>query len=110
MPLSPVESGAANQAIVVQDIGGGASRVTIGAVETGRLVLRQFSSDGAALAARSGLEVHAGHGLTFENVSAIAAIGEVVELNIGHFIVGEAVFAGLEATIRQMRAHMDAAR
>lgn len=64
----------------------------------------------AKLAHSLGLEVHAGHGLTFENVRPIAAISEVVELNIGHFIIGESVFLGLENVIRKMRALMDAAR
>jgi pyridoxine 5-phosphate synthase len=66
--------------------------------------------NGARSAARMGLEVHAGHGLTYENVGPVAAIGEIVELQIGHFLVGEAVFSGLETAIRQMRAIMDAAR
>ena len=66
--------------------------------------------DACALAAKNGIEVHAGHGLTYENVSAIAAIPQVAELNIGHFLIGEAVFAGLEPAIREMRARMDAAR
>lgn len=57
-----------------------------------------------------GLEVHAGHGLTYGNVGPIAAIPEIRELNIGHFIVGEAVFVGLAEAIRRMRALMDAAR
>ena len=57
-----------------------------------------------------GLEVHAGHGLTFDNVGPVAALPEVRELNIGHFLVGEAIFVGLEAAIRRMRAAMDAAR
>ncbi|WP_374387869.1 pyridoxine 5'-phosphate synthase [Sandaracinobacter sp.] len=65
---------------------------------------------GAALAASLGLEVHAGHGLTFENVAPVAAIPQLAELNIGHFLVGEAVFIGLDAAIRQMRALMDEAR
>jgi pyridoxine 5-phosphate synthase len=65
---------------------------------------------GAELAAELGLEVHAGHGLTYDNVGPIAAIAQLVELNIGHFIVGEAVFIGLAEAIRQMRAHMDQAR
>lgn len=65
---------------------------------------------GARLAASLGLEVHAGHGLTYDNVGAIAAIPEVVELQIGHFLVGEAVFSGLETAIRLMRMRMDAAR
>jgi pyridoxine 5-phosphate synthase len=57
-----------------------------------------------------GLEVHAGHGLTFDNVKPIAAISEIRELNIGHFLVGEAIYIGLEASIRRMRALMDEAR
>ncbi|MBI1245346.1 MAG: pyridoxine 5'-phosphate synthase [Alphaproteobacteria bacterium] len=57
-----------------------------------------------------GLECHAGHGLTFGNVAAVAKLPELVELNIGHFLVGAAIFDGLEATIGRMRAAMDAAR
>jgi len=64
----------------------------------------------AALAQELGLEVHAGHGLNYENVGPIAAIPEVVELNIGHFMIGEAVFVGLEAVIREMRRQMNLAR
>ena len=65
---------------------------------------------GARQAADLGLEVHAGHGIDFETVGAIAAIPEVAELNIGHFLIGEAIFTGLEPAIRRMRALMDAAR
>jgi len=65
---------------------------------------------GAREAARLGLEVHAGHGLTYENVGPIAAIPEIVELQIGHFLIGEAIFSGLEAAIKRMRAIMDEAR
>ena len=57
-----------------------------------------------------GLECHAGHGLNYENVGPIAAIPNVRELNIGHFLIGEAIFIGLEAAIREMRRLMDAAR
>lgn len=64
----------------------------------------------AAHGATLGLEIHAGHGLNYENVGAIAAIPQVIELNIGHFLIGEAVFVGLEAAIHQMRARMDAAK
>ena len=67
-------------------------------------------SDMAALAAKNGIEPHAGHGLTFENVAPIAAIPQLAELNIGHFLIGEAIFTGLEASVRRMRALMDAAR
>lgn len=66
--------------------------------------------DAAAEAHALGLEVHAGHGITFDSVKPVAAIPEIVELNIGHFLVGEAIFIGLEATIKQMRALMDEAR
>jgi pyridoxine 5-phosphate synthase len=66
--------------------------------------------DAAALAAKNGIEVHAGHGLTFDNVGPIAAIPQVRELNIGHFLIGEALFVGLGESVRQMRAAMDAAR
>ena len=67
-------------------------------------------ADAAALAAKNGIEVHAGHGLTFGNVAAIAAIPQVAELNIGHFLIGEAVFGGLDGAIREMREIMDASR
>lgn len=67
-------------------------------------------SAGAAHAATLGLEVHAGHGLTFANVGPVAAIPYVAELNIGHFLIGEAVFIGLAAAIGEMRAAIDAAR
>ena len=66
--------------------------------------------EGAALAASLGLEVHAGHGLTFDNVGPIAAIPEIRELNIGHFLIAESVFIGLPAAIREMRRRMDEAR
>ncbi|MDP1753789.1 MAG: pyridoxine 5'-phosphate synthase [Pseudomonadota bacterium] len=64
----------------------------------------------AALCARLGLECHAGHGLSFGDVGPVAAIPEVRELNIGHFLIGEAIFVGLEPAIREMRRLMDAAR
>jgi pyridoxine 5-phosphate synthase len=64
----------------------------------------------AAQAAELGLEVHAGHGIDYQTVGAVAAIPQVVELNIGHFLIGEAVFVGLGPAIRKMRALMDEAR
>ena len=64
----------------------------------------------AALCGKLGLECHAGHGLSYSDVGPIAAIPEVRELNIGHFLVGEAIFVGLEPAIREMRRIMDAAR
>lgn len=81
-----------------------APRGTVRDGELARLV------KGAEHAAAIGLECHAGHGLTFDNVGPVAAIQSVVELNIGHFMMGEALFIGLPATIAEMRARMDAGR
>jgi pyridoxine 5-phosphate synthase len=64
----------------------------------------------AEFGADLGLEIHAGHGLTYDNVKPIAAIAHLRELNIGHFLVGEAMFVGLEASIQKMRVLMDEAR
>jgi pyridoxine 5-phosphate synthase len=66
--------------------------------------------EGARLAASLGLAVHAGHGLTTANVGPVAAIPEIEELNIGHHVIGRAIFVGLEAAIRELRAEMEAAR
>jgi pyridoxine 5-phosphate synthase len=66
--------------------------------------------DGAKLASDLGLEVHAGHGLDYANGEAIAALPQIVELNIGHFLIGEAVFDGLAQTVKAMRAAMDRGR
>ena len=65
---------------------------------------------GAAYAASLGLEVHAGHGLSYDNVGAVAAIEQVVELNIGHFLIGASVFTGLEEAVHSMQTLMNAAR
>lgn len=67
-------------------------------------------SDAAALAVKAGLEPHAGHGLTFDNVIPIAAIPQLAELNIGHFLIGEAIFDGLVPVMTRMRELMDSAR
>ena len=67
-------------------------------------------TDAVALAAKNGIEPHAGHGLTFENVQPIAAIPQIAELNIGHYLIGEAIFIGLEESVRKMRTLMDVAR
>src|SRR3954453_13304930 len=64
----------------------------------------------AALAVKNGIEPHAGHGLTFDNVIPVAAIPQIAELNIGHFLIGEAIFTGLDASVRRMRELMDDAR
>ncbi|QIK78882.1 pyridoxine 5'-phosphate synthase [Sphingomonas piscis] len=67
-------------------------------------------TDAAALAAKNGIEPHAGHGLTYDNVVPVAAIPQLAELNIGHFLIGEAIFTGIDASVIRMRELMDAAR
>ena len=73
---------------------------------------REFQriKDAAETAEELGLECHAGHGLTFDTVGPVAAIPTIRELNIGHFLIGEAIFGGLESSIKRMRALMDKAR
>ena len=66
--------------------------------------------EGAKLAKSLGLEVHAGHGLDYATAETIASLPEIAELNIGHFLIGEAIFTGLEASVRRMRKLMDEAR
>lgn len=78
--------------------------------EDGREAELKRLADAAALAAKNGIEPHAGHGLTYANVVPIAAIPQFAELNIGHFLVGEAIFVGLDTSIRRMRDLMDSAR
>jgi len=65
---------------------------------------------GAAFAHRLGLEVHAGHGLDYMTAEAIAGVAEIVELNIGHFLIGEGIMGGIESAVRRMRAVMDRGR
>ena len=74
------------------------------AIELGRI------AEMAALAVKNGIEPHAGHGLTYENVQPVAAIPQLAELNIGHYLIGEAIFIGLEASVKRMRDLMDSAR
>jgi len=76
----------------------------------GRAAELKRISDCAALAIKNGVEPHAGHGLTFDNVIPVAAIPQIAELNIGHFLIGEAIFTGLDASVRHMRELMDQAR
>ncbi|UTW60457.1 MULTISPECIES: pyridoxine 5'-phosphate synthase [Kordiimonas] len=66
--------------------------------------------EAASYGYENGLEMHAGHGLSYDTVGPIAAIAELRELNIGHFLIGEAIFHGLEASVKEMRRHMDEAR
>ena len=80
-----------------------------GEIERTQAILERLRK-GAALAADLGLEVHAGHGIDYATVKPIAAIPQIAELNIGHFLIGEAIFVGLTQAIQRMRALMDAAR
>ena len=84
------------------------------AVAEGHTAIAAVELQRVAVAARRakslGLEVHAGHGLTYATAEAIAVMPEIVELNIGHFLIGEAIFTGLDASVRRMRALMDEAR
>ena len=75
-----------------------------------RAVELKRMADAAAYGHALGLEVHAGHGLDYDTVGAVAALPEMAELNIGHFLIGEAIFVGLGPAIQRMRATMDAAR
>jgi pyridoxine 5-phosphate synthase len=82
------------------------ARGEVARAEAELAALRAAAADGAA----RGLEIHAGHGITYASVAPIAALPQVRELNIGHFLVGEAIFVGFEAAIREMRRRMDEAR
>ena len=75
-----------------------------------RAKLLKHIHNGAEFGADIGLEVHAGHGLTYDNVGPIAAVPHIRELNIGHFLIGEAIFTGLADAIAEMRRRMDEAR
>jgi pyridoxine 5-phosphate synthase len=77
--------------------------------EARAIELRRLA-DAAALAWKNGIEPHAGHGLTYDNVVPVAAIPQIAELNIGHYLIGEAIFTGLESAVRRMRELMDEAR
>ncbi len=80
-----------------------------GEAQRAEAILQRLKA-GASLAAELGLEVHAGHGIDYATVKPIAAIPEIAELNIGHFLIGEAIFVGLPQAIQRMRVLMDAAR
>jgi pyridoxine 5-phosphate synthase len=105
-----IEAAAAVGAPVVElHTGGWCEAVAEGRAAIASVELQRIK-EGAALARRLGLEVHAGHGLDFRTAETVAAFPEVVELNIGHFLVGEAVFGGLAETVRAMRMAMDRGR
>lgn len=91
-------------------IGAAVVELHTGAYAEGRAGEYERLRRAAAQADEAGLEVHAGHGLTYDNVGPIAALPQVVELNIGHFLIGQAIFDGLAATVARMRQCMDAAR
>ncbi|HEX3349044.1 MAG TPA: pyridoxine 5'-phosphate synthase [Acetobacteraceae bacterium] len=92
------------------EVGAAVVELHTGAYAHGRAGEIERLREAAALTTTLGLECHAGHGLTFDNVAPVAAIPEVMELNIGHFLIGQAVFDGLPAVIRRMKALMEAAR
>lgn len=105
-----IEAAARSGAAVIElHTGAYAHALDDGDTEKAAHILKAMQ-DGAKRGADLGLEVHAGHGITFENVSEIAAIPELMELNIGHFLIGEAIFMGIESVIKDMRSLMDAAR
>ncbi|MFP6759951.1 MAG: pyridoxine 5'-phosphate synthase [Alphaproteobacteria bacterium] len=102
------------QIAVAEALGAHCVELHTGAYCDAAAAVREFELErlkSAAVEATSrGLECHAGHGLSFDTVGLVAAIPEIVELNIGHFLVGEAIFGGLESSIKRMRALMDRAR
>ena len=104
--LRQIEAAARAGAAVVELHTGAYAHATGGAAATELERLRS----GARLAASLGLEVHAGHGLNYHNVQPVAAVPEIVELNIGHALIAHAVFVGLPAAVREMKALMKEAR
>jgi pyridoxine 5-phosphate synthase len=109
---NPAQVAAAAQAgaqVVELHTGAYCDALRDGEAQTAAVRLQRLQ-DGAFDAHGRGLEVHAGHGIDYDSVSPVAAIPAIAELNIGHFLIGEAVFAGLPAAIARMRALMDAAR
>jgi pyridoxine 5-phosphate synthase len=105
-----IEAAARTKAAVVElHTGAYCDAVREGRAEAAAEILEALRA-GARRAASLGLEVHAGHGIDYETVGSIAAIPEVAELNIGHFLVGEAIFVGLSEAVAEMRRRIDAAR
>jgi pyridoxine 5-phosphate synthase len=105
-----IESAASVRAAVIEiHTGAWCEALAHGDEDAGAAEWRRIS-EGAKLAASLGLEVHAGHGLDYASAETIAALPQIVELNIGHFLVGEAVFAGLAEVVRTMRAAMQRGR
>lgn len=108
--IAQIEAAKSSGAPVVE-IHAGAYHAACAATDP-KLIAREFDliRKAAEHAAHIGLETHAGHGLTFHNVQPVAAIPQLVELNIGHFIVGEAVFMGLAEAVKEMKRLMQDAR
>lgn len=96
----------ADQLRASADIGAAVVELHTGAYAEGKPGEIDRLRQAAALTVPLGLECHAGHGLTYDNTAAVAAIGEIVELNIGHFLIGQAIFDGLGPVIRRMKAIM----
>lgn len=99
--LAQLEAAAALHADIIE--------LHTGAYAEGRPGEIDHLREAAIAAGQLGLECHAGHGLTYDNVGAIAVLPGIVELNIGHFLIGQAIFDGLAAVIAEMRARIDAA-
>lgn len=108
-PIQLAVAEAMGAAVVELHTGAYADACLAGDQDAAKALLERLR-DAATLGSARGLEVHAGHGLTFDNVKPVAAIPELFELNIGHFLIGEAIFTGLEAAIQKMRSLMDEAR
>jgi pyridoxine 5-phosphate synthase len=108
-PAQIAAAAAAGAQVVELHTGAYCDAVRAGDAERAGRILDRLKA-GAAQAASLGLEVHAGHGIDYATVKPVAAIPELAELNIGHFLIGEAIFIGLDAAIRRMRALMDEAR
>lgn len=102
-------SAAAGAQVVELHTGAYCDAARAGEAERAETILQRLKA-GASLAAELGLEVHAGHGIDYATVKPIAAIPQIAELNIGHFLIGEAIFVGLPQAIQRMRVLMDAAR
>ena len=107
-PAQAAASQAMGAQVVELHTGAYCDAVREGSSDAGRLLANLKTT--AAEAARLGLEVHAGHGIDYETVKAVAEIPELAELNIGHFLIGEAIFVGLTPAIQRMRSLMDHAR
>ena len=108
--LKTIEAAAAIGADIVELHTGRYCHLALDNDATGMARELERHAKAARAASSAGIEVHAGHGLTYNTVAPIARLPEVVELNIGHFLIGEAIFGGLSGAVRRMRMLMDDAR